>query len=88
VAFFMIFGLVGFLAAIFLLWCFQGFSHDLKRGNTIGLFVRPVATQKTVLKKNIQRVVRMSLRTERPLSHYDVDANRAAPLIAKSVGRR
>jgi len=63
VTFFMISGMICFLAAIFLLWCFRGFSQELSKGNTIGLLVRPVTirpvvtrpvTPKAVLKQNIQ----------------------------------
>ena len=90
--FFMISGMVCFLAVISLLWFCRGFSQDLRKGNTIGLFVRPATirpavtrpvTPKAVLKQNIQRVVRMSARREQFSNSYPPD-----PITARSGERR
>jgi hypothetical protein len=98
VTFFMISGMVGFLAVIFLLWYFCGFSRDLRKGNTIGLLVRPVTirlvvtrpvtAEKAVLKQNIQRVVRMSVRREQFSNTYRPDVNPTVPITAKSQAKR
>ena len=85
--FFMISGLVGFLVVVFLLWCFRGFSHDLKQGQTIGLLVRPVATQRAVLKQNIQRVVRMSVRKQGISSRNGAKVDAEASFTARLAGR-
>jgi hypothetical protein len=80
----MVFGMIGFMAVIFLLWCFRGFSRDLTQGNSVGLLVRPVTSQRVVLKHNIQRVVRMSVRREQlPDRHYP-----EIPITVRSAGRR
>ncbi len=96
--FFMISGMVGFLAVIFLLWCFCGFSRDLRKGNTIGLLVRPVTirlvvnrpvtAEKAVLKLNIQRVVRMSVRREQFLNTCRPNVNQTVPITTKSPAKR
>ncbi|MCU1221686.1 MAG: hypothetical protein JWN42_2883 [Candidatus Angelobacter sp.] len=95
--FFMISGMVCFLAVISLLWFCRGFSQDLRKGNTIGLFVRPVTirpvvsrpvTPKAVLKQNIQRVVRMSARREQFSNSYPPDPNTDVPITARSGERR
>jgi hypothetical protein len=97
VTFFMISGMICFLAVIFLLWCFRGFSQELRKGNTIGLLVRPVTIrpvvtrpviQKAVLKQNIQRVVRMSVRREQFSNTYRPDVNPTVPITAKSQAKR
>jgi Na+/melibiose symporter-like transporter len=84
VTFFMVFGLIGLSAVIFLLWCFRGFSRDLKQGETVGLLVRPAVTQKAVFKQNIQRVVRMSAR-QRLSSWYGTDVRPVISVTAKSM---
>ena len=86
--FFMISGMICFLAIIFLVWCFRGFSQDLKQGKTIGLLVRPVTTQRAVLKQNIQRVVRMSGRREQFSNAYRPGVNPTVPITARSQARR
>lgn len=87
-AFFMISGMICFLAVIFLLWCFRGFSQELNKGNTIGLLVRPVTIQKALLKQNIQRVVRMSARREQLPNTYRPNVDPAVPIAAKPQARR
>lgn len=95
--FFMISGMICFLAVIFLFWCFRGFSQDLRKGNTIGLLVRPVrirpmvtrpVTPKAVLKQNIQRVVRMSVRREQFSNTYRPDVSPTVPVTAWSQAKR
>jgi hypothetical protein len=88
VTFFMIFGMTCFLAVIFLLWCFRGFSLDLKKGELVGLLVRPARSQKAVVKRNIQRVVRISARRQRLSVCHGTDVDDVIQVTARQAGKR
>lgn len=63
-ALFMISGMIVFVAIVFLLWCLQKFSDELKRSKAIQAAVHPipVSIAKTVFKQNARRVIQMQNR--------------------------
>ena len=63
--FFMISGMVAFLAVTGLLWCFQGFTRAIKEGKTVGLLVQPVPDRSVVLRQNVRRIIHTSMQAQR-----------------------
>ena len=86
--YFMISGMVAFLALIGLLWCLRGFSRDVKQGKTVGLLVRPVADRRAVLKHNVRRIIHTSMQTQRDRRHDSLSANRVALITHRAYGGR
>jgi hypothetical protein len=91
--FFMISGMVAFLALTGLLLCLRGFSRDVKQGKTVGLLVRPVADRpgadrRAVLKHNVRRIIHTSMQTQRDRRHDSLSANQVTLIKYRAYGGR
>ncbi|HET9281026.1 MAG TPA: hypothetical protein VFR24_03585 [Candidatus Angelobacter sp.] len=82
--FFMGFAIIGYLSIIALLWCFRGFSRELKNGRkVVGLIVRvsPQNMGASHTSEQIQRTL------QRELKVVELHPRRAHPLQSAKVAR-
>jgi hypothetical protein len=85
--FFMISGMVAFLAVTGLLWCFQGFTRAFTEGKTVGLLVRPVPDRSVVLKQNVRRIIHTSMQAQCEWRRDSSNASPSDPGHLQSLGR-
>ncbi len=86
--FFMISGMVAFLAVTGFLWCFQGFARTLKEGKTIGLLVQPIPDRRAVVKHNVRRIIHTSMQARSEWRRVSLNASPMTLVVNKVLGGR